>query len=377
MKINIFDDHSAMNFEPISLTRPVFGIRYGAGTLLDRIQRMCSEDSLTLWTRQELRDLTNELYPPFNVNQKPTKDSIWLNGRVIWTRELIEELKNTPSTLFIQNDSLVGANLTRTESSEWLDSGGTNSIFHPKGKIQNMTGVPIVNYLWDFLSFIPDAVEESREIDYDFSIADSVVIDESQGSVVIDENVIVEPFTYLSGPLYIGKGSFIASHSKIKNSIIGPGCKVGGEVSGTIIQGNSNKVHDGYLGDSYLGEWVNLGAGTTNSNLKNNYTPVSMSVNGKEIDSDRLFLGSFIGDHTKTAIGTQLNTGTNIGIGCNVLAQSFPKRHIPSFTFCIRGKNRPIKFDNFITTAQQVKHRRNMELSRTEIKVLKTLFLSR
>ena len=101
MKINIFDDHSAMNFEPISLTRPVFGIRYGAGTLLDRIQRMCSEDSLTLWTRQELRDLTNELYPPFNVNQKPTKDSIWLNGRVIWTRELIEELKNTPSTLFI------------------------------------------------------------------------------------------------------------------------------------------------------------------------------------------------------------------------------------------------------------------------------------
>ena len=102
-----------------------------------------------------------------------------------------------------------------------------------------------------------------------------------------------------------------------------------------------------------------------------------MNVNGEEIQSDRLFLGSFIGDHTKTAIGTQLNTGTNIGVGCNILAQTFPKRHIPSFTFCIQGKQKIMNFKNFISTAETVKNRRNLNLSDAERQILEFLFLSR
>ena len=377
MNIIVFEDHQALNLEPISLTRAVFEIRYGAVTLLERIENLCPAASIGLWVRELLVDLTQEIHSRKEVNQSPHENTLWLNARVIWTKELIAEIRNCSSSIFVMEDKFLGANLSKSASDDWINAGGPLSIFNPKGEIHHLKEVKAVHYLWDLLTLIPDAVKKSITSGVQHPNMDAVILDENDGPIVFAENVMVEPFTYLKGPLYIGEGSFVASHSKIKNSVIGPGCKMGGEVSGTIIQGNSNKVHDGYLGDSYLGEWVNLGAGTTNSNLKNNYTPVSMNVNGKEIQSDRLFLGSFIGDHTKTAIGTQLNTGTNIGVGCNILAQTFPKRHIPSFTFYIQGKQKIMNFKNFISTAETVKNRRNLNLSDAEKQILEFLFLSR
>ena len=119
--------------------------------------------------------------------------------------------------------------------------------------------------------------------------------------------------SYLEGPLYIGSKTIIKPLTQIKNSVIGPVCKVGGEINSVVIQGYTNKVHDGHLGDSFLGEWINLGAGTSNSNLKNNYSSVKVHINDQLVDSDSLHIGCFVGDHVKTAIGTLINTGSVIG----------------------------------------------------------------
>lgn len=377
MNIIVFEDHRTLNLEPISLTRPVWDIRYGAATLLDRIKAHCPNQSIGLWVRDDLIDLTKERNPGMRVNQPPKEETLWLNARVLWDETLMSQLKSSSSSAWMMGDECLGALLSKSAAEEWLKAGGPLSVFPPEAEIRQLTEPQVIHYLWDLLTLIPNAVEESMPSTNKTPELDMVILDESDGPIVIAKDVIIEPFSLLKGPLYIGNGSFVASHSKIRNSVIGPGCKIGGEVSGAIIQGNSNKVHDGYLGDSFLGEWVNLGAGTTNSNLKNNYTPVSMQVNGETVNSNRLFLGSFIGDHSKTAIGTQLNTGTNIGVGCNILAQIFPKRHIPSFTFCISGKHRDINFDQFIKTVDMVKQRRNLGLTTKEKKLLKSLFLSR
>lgn len=376
MNIIIYEDNFSKNFEPICLTRPVFDLRYGHSTLLDRIKRQCPEGQFGLWVRDELLDRTKELYPDKMVNELPKEETVWLNAKVIWTSEMINEIFNAPSMSFFQGESCVGAHLSGPVSEDWLNAGGPLSVFPPDEEIRHISGGTILNHVWDLLSLIPEAVNECPLLDKPDSFP-MVEIDESDGPVIFGKNVHVEPFTFLKGPLYLGDDCFVSSHAHIHKSVIGPKCKIGGEISGTIIQGNSNKVHDGHLGDSYIGEWVNLGAGTTNSNLKNNYSTVSMMINGELVNSNRLFLGSIIGDHSKTAIGTQLNTGTNIGVGCNVLAQSFPKQFIPSFTFCIQGKHRAVNFEDMIETAKRVKKRRDQKLSPAEIHVLKTLFNSR
>ena len=205
---------------------------------------------------------------------------------------------------------------------------------------------------------------------------ENVHFNESSGPVVLSKDVQIEPFCYLKGPLFIGENSTIKSNSKISNSVIGPYCKIGGEVSGTIIQGFTNKSHYGFLGNSFVGEWVNLGAGTTNSNLKNNYKNVSMIINNQLINSNKLFLGSFIGDHTKTAIGTMLNTGTKIGIGCNVLSQSFPSRNILSFNMINNNQIKKTTFKEFIEVVKKTKLRRNKLLLEQEKKYFNYIYNS-
>ena len=178
--------------------------------------------------------------------------------------------------------------------------------------------------------------------------------------------MIIEPFTILNGPLFIGKDCLIKSHSRIANSIINHHCKISGEIHSSIFQPYSNKAHHGFLGHSFVGSWVNLGAGTTTSNLKNNYSNVSIKWNGELIDTGSIFFGSIIGDHVKTAIGTNLNTGTVIGMGSNVVSQSFPPRYIPPFSLYYKGKIQKISFDDFCTTAEKAMLRREKSLSETE-----------
>ena len=182
----------------------------------------------------------------------------------------------------------------------------------------------------------------------------------------IDSSAKIEPYTILNGPIYIGKNVLIKSHSNISNSIIEESCKIKGEVHSSIFQPFSNKAHEGFIGNSFIGSWANLGAGTTTSNLKNNYSNVFVKWDGELVDTDTIFFGSVIGEHVKTSIGTNLNTGTIIEMGCNIVSQSFPPRHIPSFSFYYNGKISKISFEDFKDTATIAMSRRSRDFSTEE-----------
>ena len=375
--ITIFEDSAALNFEPISLTRPVFDIRYGSFTLNERLKELCNNKVTAFYVRDSLKELVKKQHSNSLLSYEETSNQVWLNGKAIWTKDLIDRVISSKKSVFIAEGNLVALNLPDDNSVivNLIKDFSRESV--PEGIVAHELKVETINYLWDILSNIKNIVaREQKGSNRSFQKYENIVIDESEGPVIIQDNVVVEPFTYLKGPLIIDVGSKILSHSRIQNSIIGPGCKIGGEVSGTVFQGWSNKGHYGFLGDSFVGEWVNFGAGATNSNLKNNYKSVLVNVNNNIIDTNSLFIGLFVGDHSKISIGSQINTGTNIGVGCSILAQTFPDTHIPSFSFYNNGNIKNINFEKFIDTTKIVKDRRNQFLDEKEIKLLKKIHKS-
>src|SRR5207248_75825 len=158
-----------------------------------------------------------------------------------------------------------------------------------------------------------------------------VVADTSRGPVVINREAVVTAFSRLEGPCYVGPQTHVLGAKVRAGTTLGPNCRVGGEVEASILHGHSNKYHDGFLGHSYVGEWVNLGAGTHNSDLRNDYGEVTVMVNGRLVPTGLTKVGCFLGDHSKTGLGTLLNTGSNVGIFCNVLPWGLAPKYVPSF----------------------------------------------
>jgi UDP-N-acetylglucosamine diphosphorylase/glucosamine-1-phosphate N-acetyltransferase len=159
-----------------------------------------------------------------------------------------------------------------------------------------------------------------------------VLIDATAGPVVIERDAVVSAFTRLEGPCRVGPGTHLLGAKVRAGTTLGPQCRIGGEVECSIVQGHSNKYHDGFLGHAYVGEWVNLGAGTSNSDLRNDYGEVTVTVLGRRVATGQTKVGCFLGDHTKAGLGTLLNTGTSAGIFCNLLPSGgLLPRHVPSF----------------------------------------------
>ena len=253
-----------------------------------------------------------------------------------------------------------------------------------------------IDYLWDLIfnlsdilfqdsinkmdannyNIHPSAVingENNIFINDNVSISAGVILDSSNGPIIIDKNAKVDIGALIQGPTYIGRDTIINPGAKLRGNIsIGPVCKIGGELEDVIIQGYTNKQHDGYLGHSFLGEWINLGANTNNSDLKNNYSNIRMNISKDlEINTLKQFLGVLIGDYTRTGISTMLNSGTFIGLGANIFGSDFQPKYIESFQW---GRDNKTDFEKFIETCKKIKKRRNMELSKIEISLLKNIY---
>lgn len=188
-----------------------------------------------------------------------------------------------------------------------------------------------------------------------------VVFDVRHGPVVLDEHVEVRHGTRLEGPLYAGEHTRILG-GFLRHSAFGPWCVVRGEIAASAFFGYANKAHDGFVGNSVLGHWVNLGAGTTTSNLKNTYGEVRLSVRDTTIPTGRLNVGTLFGDHAKTAIGTMLPTGTVVGAGANVFGASQVPKYVPPFTWGTAGVER-LDEEGFVKIAGRVMPRRQIELT--------------
>ncbi len=397
MNVYIFEDQRTLNLEPITLTRPAFEIRCGAFTCIERISIHLPDSNMYLIVRPELEALTQETYPGNIVNPAIVEEGLWLLGNVLWNNDLIDQIVNTKDAEFYQESTFVGAYLTEVEGRKWMKNEGPSVQDYKSTKEEKNLDCKPIHFLWEAVQETGKQLESDVRFFSDYStpktdatlingnqilahssvlIAQDSVIDASNGPVVLDKNTVIKPMTHLEGPLYLGEGNIVESMTKLKASSIGPVCRLGGEINNVIIQGWSNKVHDGHLGDAYLGQWVNLGAGTTNSNLKNNYSVVDVMVNGKMRDTGSNYIGCFLGDHVKTAIGTLLNTGTVIGPGSNIVARGFPPKTIKSFSWCVSDKINRIRWESFLETARIVKKRRGLDLSLAEEKLLKNIYES-
>ncbi len=193
------------------------------------------------------------------------------------------------------------------------------------------------------------------------AVEPGVVFDVRQGAVVLEPGVEVRHGTRLEGPLYAGPNTKLLG-GFLRASVFGPECRVHGEVSASVFLGYANKSHDGFVGHSVVGHWVNLGALTTTSNLKNTYGPVRLDIAGHRIETGRQNLGTLFGDHAKTAIGTMLATGTVVSAGANLFGPPTPPRYVPPFAWGGQGDAR-LTADGFLRVAERVMPRRGVELT--------------
>ena len=387
MRLCIFEDRAEL-LEPLSLTRPVFELRCGLTTLAEKQRRAVGGRELGVLIREPLVDLYRQQNPNVAVN-----DADWLRGDDVL---LVNGRWLPPEEPFTQpNSSCVGMvgdavayvmlkkreamSLTLSQLPELLDRWQQALPTHSAGGC-------MIGYPWDLVD--QNADEIRRDFGWlapspgtaipalsgplgDLWIARSakvepmVVADTTQGPVVIDECAVVTAFSRLEGPCYIGPKSQILGAKIRAGTSIGPQCRVGGEVEASIVHGYSNKYHDGFLGHSYVGEWVNLGAGTHNSDLRNDYGEVIMTMHGSPVPTGMNKVGCFLGDHTKTGLGTLLNTGTNVGAFCNLLpAGRFAPKYVPSFTTWWNGSlHEAFTLEQSLTTAEIAMQRRGVALT--------------
>ncbi|MFA5134741.1 MAG: putative sugar nucleotidyl transferase [Patescibacteria group bacterium] len=404
MPLLIFENKNYKQLYPIAYTRPTFDTILGMSSLLDKILGRFSTQNVSLFCRDFLRPMVKRNYKKYGVNVFPKGDEVILiDGTVVMDGVLSKMLHQfTKDTVVTNGKQLVaarisGSNLKKLKGSKQID---LSLVRAPKKKVP----VKVVQYIWetilinsaqlkkDFAQTGKLGIQQSKPLGGENSIFlvqkeniyiaprvelfPLVTIDAKSGPVYIERGTTIAPNVIIRGPVYIGKNCTINSGAKIlPGTTIGESSKVGGEIAETIIHGFSNKQHDGFLGHSYIGTWCNLGANTNNSDLKNNYSPVSIQIGSDTYDTQQLFAGIFMGDHSKTGINTMLNTGTVIGAGCNIIGTGYPRKFVPSFTWD-NQQHKPVThaFDKFIATAKVVCKRRNVMLTAADKKLYAAAF---
>lgn len=382
----IFEDEAYKNLFPLTYLHSTFELRIGLYTPLERFLRLYKKSSLVVIAREELGEVLRERYPKLTffsnqskIGELKDKNLLFLSGRAILWEKIPEEGEN--ALFFSEEGDLIGFRLNPKFNCP------ISEISYQKVKAFSFS------FLWDLVALnekvLPFDLPQGKILGFldkrviiigkreklflarGAKVLAGNVLNLENGGIYIDEDCCVKPFSYIEGPVYIGKRSQILSAKIRPFTNIGEDCRVGGEVESSILLGYVNKYHEGFLGHSYIGEWVNLGAGTNNSDLKNNYSPVKIRVGRKEMDSGLLKLGCFLGDHTKTAIGTLIPTGAVVGIFAHLLKEGFSPKFIPNFYW---DKKRRWRIEEALRTARIVKERRGKKLTGAEENLLKRIW---
>lgn len=403
--ICIFEDTSYKNLLPLVYFRPVYDLRCGMQTLREKIQRCYPRVPVALHCRGYLAEAMKQQNPGAHVNALKDESCLLINGRVIADKDFVAQIPlRGKDALYVQGETIVAARVSGRALQAF--EGALSNVFmlpDAAGLGKQEVKVSVINYPWDLISnngkqIVADvkALTHGKKgkkikgkvykgallvnkkgifIDAGAKVKPGVVLDAENGPIYIGKNVTVFPNATIEGPAFIGNGSLIKIAAKIyENTSIGEMCKVGGEVEASIIHSYSNKQHDGFLGHSYLGMWVNLGADTNNSDLKNNYGNVKVYINGELVDSGSMFVGLTIGDHSKSGINTMFNTGTVVGVSCNVYGSGFPPKYIPSFSW--GGAEGLTLYDpeKSIGVARRVMSRRKVEMTDVDERLFRAVF---
>lgn len=409
MIVALFEDEVYANFFPLTYTRPVFECRSGMFSFLERAQRIFSESRFALFTRDYLAPtFRRRVSCPVNKPDSLDDDVLLINGTLIVDGEVkrLMEKKLGRNVLITQRGRMVLAHLTQDVARK-----------HGKELCKPVTPLTLKKLIsecktlessdLDFLTYPWDLVNASAELivkDYSVlgkkgckgTIGDKVMVYGDEEKVYVGEGSFVEAFVTLDardGPIYIGNETVVHSGSRITgptyigNKVIitsgliregcsvGHVCRVGGELEETIVHGYTNKYHTGFIGHAYIGEWVNLGAATTNSDLKNTYGTVQVVTRGKKLDTGQKKVGCVIGDHAKASIGTQIYTGRKIGVASHV--HGFVTKDVPSFTIwgkSLDAKPVELELESAVRTQKRVLLRRGVKQTREDVELLRKLF---
>jgi len=407
--VALFEDENYSNFLPLTYTRPVFMLRSGMLTAMERAEKVFSHSRMFLFTRDYLvPTLKRRLKHPINVSDRIDEELLLINGSLILnqqTNQLIEK-KLKPNVAVTQNGRLTIALLSQNTAEQIerillkpMKKSDVKRILK-KCKVLKSDRLSLMNYPWDLIDNCSQLIANDftllHEEEKAPTIDERALVYGEKSNLHVGEGSFIEAFATLdarAGPIYIGRNSVVQSGSRITGPAcigdetiiasalirggcsIGSVCRVGGELEETIVHGYVNKQHLGYFGHAYIGEWVNIGAGTTNSNLKNTYGTIKVNVTGKEVDTDRTKVGCFIGDHAKTSIGTQIYTGKKIGIASHV--HGFVTEDVPSFTVWAKSlgaEPTEIYLKSVVETQKRVFARRGVKQTKEDIELLKKLF---
>jgi len=381
MALILFDDHSWDNLLPLTFTRPASELRIGILTIAEKWEHDLGKKSTPL-TREYLQGK----FPCEKAENK-----LYVNSTLLPDSEVVKAIQDLK-----ENQSLAKSGvLVAAQTGESTGNSFSPDKWIREGK-EYAGDLSMVDFPWKIFQL------NGQEIEADFlRVTKGRRGEKLPGTVRVDrpENVFVEPgfsggyFTLNAsrGPIYLGKQTEIMEGSLIRGpfalceeavvkmgakiygpTTIGPYSKVGGEINNSVLLANSNKGHDGFLGNAVIGEWCNLGADTNNSNLKNNYTDVKVwnYPSGSYIDSGNQFCGLIMGDHSKCSINTMFNTGTVVGVSANIFGTGFPPTFIPSFSWGGSGGFTTYKMEKVLETATLVLERRGMQLTEEDKAIL-------
>jgi UDP-N-acetylglucosamine diphosphorylase/glucosamine-1-phosphate N-acetyltransferase len=413
MRVCLFEDHGVADLEPLSLTRPVFDLLCGPTTLGGKQGRFFGLAPSGVLLRPALAPLYRLHNPEVAVNDHAWFSSgptILVNGR--W-------LPPVPTGPFTDSSPCIGL-VDEEVAFAVVDAGRLGAcaslpleecLARWKAELAcRPAGGRLVRWLWQLVQWngsqiieewesqsgdssgyrqskraaVPGQQEhlphvvgpvERLSIDPTARLDPLVVMDTTNGPVAIGREAVISAFSRLEGPCVVGWRSQVLGARIRAGTTLGPNCRVGGEIEASILQGNANKYHDGFLGHAYVGEWVNLGAGTQNSDLRNDYGPVTVMVNGRPVSSGLTKVGCFLGDHTKSGLGSLLNTGTNVGIFANLLPGGLLPKYVPSFASWWNQKlvDRS-DLNALLRTAAEVLGRRNVVFTEAHAVLYRTLY---
>ena len=385
MKIVLIDlSENWQDLLPLTYTRPISELRIGILTISQKWQRYLSLQSTYL----------TEKYLQVKYKFEPDEENFVINSTVLPNKELVEQIKLlTIGEALYKDDIFIAAKMKAEHINRDID----NSVFSIKFYKSKLS---VISKLWHLFKLNDEQIENDFNLitigrDSQKISNTNVVFDESR--IFIEQGARVEAsiLNPKDGYIYIGEHAEIMEGSIVRGSLamcehsvlkmgakiygpttLGPYSKVGGEVNNSIFIGYSNKAHDGFLGNSVLGEWCNIGADSNNSNLKNNYEQVKLWNYRQErfVSTGEQFCGLFMADHSKCGINTMFNTGTVVGVSCNIFGADFPRKFIPSFSWGGYHGFDEYKFDKAISTAKRVMARRHKHITDADLKILEHIY---
>lgn len=377
----LLDPEPSSAWLPFSDCRPISELRAGAWLIRERWEAIAEGETRAIFAAPHLQGFTEDGVPPV-TSRHPVEGPAIIGRSDFAPTGTRPDLPNGPVCLSHEGASVgwwVPPGSRWDVPADWpsveLDGFPLHGVYDLVTALEQLLQADAADFTMEKGDPIPDACtvigDPAEVVLLGAAVEPGVTFDVRDGAVVVEQGAYVKGGARLEGPIYVGPGTEVLG-GQIRWCSFGPRCKVRGELSAAVFLGFANKAHDGFVGHSVIGRWANIGAGTITSNLKNTYGRVKLQLANDTIETERQYLGSLIGDHAKTAIGTLLGTGTVIGAGANVFGDVRPPKYVAPFSWGA-GPAR-VEREGFLATASRVLARRNVAFTEPVRQMLENIY---